>query len=152
MGWGAAMFAMSAVSAISQIGQGRSQQAEANYNADLVEQEAENLDIQKNIDYGRYQRLKGQYMATSVANVAGSGIALQGSALAVMIETQRQITEDQAIGQYNIEQEQNYKLNQAGSIRREGKQAKRTGYTNAFSTILGGASRYAMYENPLRKA
>ena len=150
MSWGAALFAMSAVSAIAQIGQGRAQQDEANYNAQLVEQEAENIEISKKIDYGKFQRLKGQFLSTSTANVAGSGIALQGSAVAVMVNAQTQINIDQAIGQFNLDQEKNYKLNQADSIRRQGDQSVRTGYSNAFSTLLGGASSYIQYGNPLR--
>jgi len=155
MSFGAVLFAMTAVSAIAQIGQGKTQQQEAEYNADLVEQEAANIDIQKDIDFGKFQRLKGQYLSTSVANVAGSGIALQGSAVAVMVNAQTQINIDQAIGQYNIEQEKNYKLNQAESIRRQGSIAVSTSRYNAFSTLLSGASSYALYrggfDNPLRK-
>jgi len=154
MGFSATLLALTAVSAVSQISQGYAQKKEAGYNADLVEQEAANIDIKKNIDFGKFQRLKGQVLSTSVSNVGGSGIGLQGSAMAVMVEAQTQINIDQAIGQYNFEQDKNYKLNQSDSIRRKGSQAVRTGYTNAFSTALRGASSYATYtggfDNPLR--
>lgn len=146
MGFGGAMLAMSAVQGVSQISQGYAQKAENNFNAKLLEGKANLIDTQSEIEQGQYQRLKGQYMSKSVANVAKAGIGLQGSALAVMLDAQTQINIDQSIAKFNAEQEKNYTKAQAAQQKRAGRQAVYSGYSNAFSILLGGASNYAMYK------
>lgn len=146
MGFGGALLAMTAVQGVSQISQGYAQNAEAKFNATLLNNKADQIDVQKDIEFGQYQRLKGQYMSKSVSNAAKSGIALQGSALAVMLDAQTQISIDQAIGQFNLEQEKNYTKAQADAQKRAGRQAVYSGYSNAFSTMLQGTSNYAMYK------
>ena len=147
IGTAGALFALSAVSAVSQISQGYAQKAENKYNATLLEGQANMIDAQSEIEQGQYQRLKGTYMSKSVASVAGSGIGLSGSAMAVITETQRQIGIDQAISKFNYAQDKNYTLAQAGAQRRAGKNAVRAGYSGAFSSLLQGASNYAMYRS-----
>lgn len=149
MGAGGALFALTAVQAVSQIGQGYAQKAEAKYNATLLEGKAGLIDVQKDIENAQYNRLKGQAMSTSMANVAKAGIMPTGSAAAVMIETQKQIAIDQAIGQFNLDQQKRYTLAEAEAIKRKGKQAVYSGFSNAFSTMLGGASQYAMYKGSI---
>lgn len=149
MGFGGALFAMSAVQAVTQIGQGYAQKAEANYNATISEGQAKLIDVQKDIEFGQYQRLKGQAAGKSLVNIAAAGIEPTGSAMAVMLDAQTQINIDQAIGQFNLEQNKQYKIAEADSIRRQGKQAVYTGYSNAFSTILKGGADYATYRGGL---
>lgn len=146
MSFGGVLLAMSAVKAITEIGQGKAQQAEANYNATLLEGKANMIGAQAEIDYGQYNRKKGKALSTSMATIAGAGIAPGGSAMAVMLDAQTQINIDQAIGQFNYEQEKQYTLNEASQARRKGNQAVSSGYSNAFSTMLQGASNYAMYK------
>lgn len=145
MGFGGLLFATTALQAVSQIGQGYAQKEEAKYNATVLEGQAGMIDVQKDIEYGQYQRLKGKTMSDSMVGIAGMGIMPQGSALAVMLDAQTQIGIDQAIGQFNFEREKNYKLAEASAERRRGRQAVYTGWSNAFSTALQGASNYAMY-------
>jgi hypothetical protein len=146
MGFGGALFALSAVSAVTQIGEGYVKKAEANFNATVAEGQAKMIDVQKEIEYGQYQRQKGKTLAKSMANIAAMGIMPTGSSLAAMLDAQTQIGIDQAIGQFNLEREKNYSLAQASDFRRQGKWAVRTGYSNAFSTILQGASSFALYK------
>src|SRR5689334_18486080 len=105
MGVSGAMFALAAAQAVSQISQGYAQKAEAKYNATLLEGKANMIGAQEEIDSGRYDRMKGQYMSKSIANTAGAGIMPNGSALAVMLDTQTQINIDQAISKFNYEQD-----------------------------------------------
>ena len=104
------------------------------------------IDLQKDIESGQYERLKGQTMSKSMANIAKAGIMPSGSAMAVMLDAQTQISIDQAIGKFNFEQQKQYTLAEAEAIRRSGKQAVYSGYSNAFSTMLSGVSNYAMYK------
>lgn len=144
MGW--VGVAMSAVSAISSINQGQAAEQESRLNAALMEGKAGLIDVQKDIEKGQYQRLAGKAMGTGMANMAASGVGPSGSPMAVMLETQKQIALDQAIGQFNLEQQKRYTLEEAEAIKRKGKLARNAAYTNAFSSVLQGASSYATYK------
>ena len=146
MGFGAALFTLTAMQAVSQIGQGYAQKEEAKYNATLLEGKAGLIDVEKGIENAQYERFKAKTLSTSMANVAASGIMPTGSSAAVMVETQKQIAIDQAIGQFNLEQQKRYTLEEAETVKRQGRQAVYSGYSNAFSTMLSGASSYAMYK------
>ena len=146
MGLGGVILALSAVQAVSQIGQGYVQKAEANLNAVLLQGKADLIDVQKGIESAQYNRLKGQYMSSSMANIAASGIRPSGSPMAVILDAQKQINLDQAIGQFNLEQQKRYTLAEAEAQKRAGKRAVTAGYTNAFSSLLSGMSSYATYK------
>jgi len=142
MSLGGAMLALSAVQSISQIGQGSAIKAEANANATLIEGKAGLIDIQKGIEKDQYTRQKGQVASQSVASTAGAGLMLSGSKLAIMLDTQKQLELDQAIGQFNFDQQKRFTLAEADSVRRTGAMAKKQANANAFSTALKGAYQY----------
>jgi hypothetical protein len=144
MGWTA--LALGAVSAISSIQQGQAANQEAKINAALMEGKAGLIDVQKGIENEQYNRLKGQSMGKSVVAIAGQGVKMSGSPMAVLLDSQKQINIDQAIGQFNLEQQKRYTLAEADQIRRQGKAAVSSSYTNAFTSILSGASNYATYK------
>jgi hypothetical protein len=146
MGMGGAMFAVAGAQAVSQISQGYAQKSENYFNARMLQEKAKLIDVQSNIENGQYERLKGQYYGKSVSNIAKSGVGLQGSSLAVIINAQKNISIDQAIAKFNSTQEKNYTLAQADAQKRAGKQAVYSGYTNALSTMLQGTSKYAQYK------
>lgn len=151
MGFSGALFAVTAATAVSQISQGYAQKSEAKYNATLLEGKANLIDVQAGIEEGQITRQAGQTMSSSVATVAKQGTGLSGSALAVMLNTQRQFEIDKTISKFNYAQEKNYTLSQADAQRRAGKAAVRGGYTSAFSSLLQGASNYGMYKYPSAK-
>ena len=146
MGFSAALLALSAVQSISQVQQGYAQKAEADANATLIEGKAGLIDIQKGIENDQYNRAKGQAASDAAAHTAGAGLMLTGSKMAIMLDTQKQLSLDQAVGQFNFDQEKRFTLAQADATRRGGAAAVRAGYSNAFSTVLKGASNYAMYK------
>lgn len=170
MGFGTAIFAATAMQAVSQIGTGYAMNAEAkanatmientgNYNAAVLEGKANLIDVQNDIEQGQYTRLKGQYLSKSVATIAKQGVAPQGSSIAVMQNAQTQIEIDQEIAKYNRSTEKNYTIAeaneqrrsasvQADALRRGGKASLRSGYVNAFSSLLQGAVSYAAYKIP----
>jgi len=145
MSFDAAFLALSTVQAISQIGEGYAQKAEANLNATIIEGKAGLIDIQKDIENKQYMRAKGQALSEGMAVTAGQGFMPSGSKLAIMLDTQKQISLDQAIGQFNFEQEKRFTLAEADAVRRSGKAAVRAGWSNAFSSMLSGAFQYGMY-------
>jgi hypothetical protein len=142
----AALVGLTAMSATSQYMTGQVQQAEAEYNARIAEEEAKMVDLQADIDYGRYQRLKGKTMAQSKAAVAGMGIEFTGSPISVIVAAQKQIGIDQIVSQFDFTTKRNALATQAAQERRRGKMAAYAGMTNAFSTMLSGASQVAMYK------
>lgn len=151
MGFGGAMFATSAASAVTQIGSGYAQQSENDYNATVLEGKANLIDEQSNIERGQITRAAGESASTSIADIAKSGTGLSGSALAVMLGTQRQYDIDKSISDLNHTMDKNYTLQQADAQRRAGSAAVRSGYAGAFSSLLQGASNYAMYKIPTGK-
>ncbi len=170
MGLAGALFAVSAAQAVSSISSGYDQNAEAKanasmvsdtgrYNSAMLDEKGKLLDIQNNIEQGRYTRLKGQYMAKSVNQVAGAGLDLGGSSMAVMVNAQTQIEIDQAIAKFNNTTDKNMTIAesneatrtanlQSDALRRSGRAAIRSGYSNAFSSLLKGATNYGMYKLP----
>jgi hypothetical protein len=144
-----AILAYTAFQGVSQISQGYAQRAEANLNASLLQGKANLIDVQKDIEFGQYQRMKGKVASKTMTAIASAGIQPTGSAMAYLINTQAQIGIDQAIGQFNLEREKNYTLAQAAAEKRSGKRAVAAGYTNAFSTALQGAYTYSAYKSKL---
>lgn len=152
MGLGGVLLALSAVQAVSQIGAGYAEKAEADANASAITSYAEGqanlIDIQKGIENKQYFKAKGIALSKGMAKTAGMGIMPQGSILAVMLDTQKEMSLDQAIGQYNFDQEKRYVKMEADfkaeNLRMAGKNAVRAGWSNAFSTVLKGVSNYAM--------
>jgi len=143
---GLMLTALSTVSGMAtSISSGYVAQAEAGFNRTIAETEGKAIDIQKEIEFGQYQRFKGRTLATSVANVGASGIELSGSPLAAMITAQTQISLDQAIGQYNLAMAKGATEATAESFKRKGKAAVRYGYTSAFSELLQGAEKAYKY-------
>lgn len=165
MGFGGALLALSAVQAISQIGQGYAQrekglaiQAEHDLNATIIEGKAGLIDVAKGIEKEQYDKYAGRIMGESYASVAAMGLRPSGSVMNVIVATQKAIRIDQAIGQFNFEQEKRFTLAEARGERRrgewaaeEGKQAVRSGYVNAFSTMLSAAAQYGMYKGMSKK-
>lgn len=144
MGFSGVLLALSAVQAISQVSQGYAQKKESDLNATIIEGKAGLIDIQKGIEYGQYQRQKGSTLSEGMARTAGAGIKPTGSAMAVMLDTQKQMSLDQAIGQFNFDQEKRFTQAEASAERRRGAASVRSGYSNAFSTMLSAGSSYAM--------
>ncbi len=76
-----------------------------------------------------------------------------------MLSAQTQIGIDQAIAKFNSTTQKDYTIAQANeakrsagvqadALRRSGSSAIRGGYTGALSSLLQGASTYAMYKIP----
>lgn len=137
--------------AYSQIQQGYAEKAQAKYNAETYINKAKQIDVQKNIDYAKYEQTKSDYYSKSISNISKSGIMPNGSSLAVILETQRRIGIDQAISQFNLQNERNYTIAQANDEVRQGRQAVYRGYSNAFSTIMKKAEDAAKYAMPMGK-
>jgi hypothetical protein len=140
---------MSALSAINSIYQGRAMKEEAKLNAAIYEGQAIAIDIQKGIEKEQYQRLKGQVMGKSMATMAAQGIMPSGSAMAVLLDTQKQIEIDQAIGQFNLEQSKRFTMAQSDAYKRKAKYVSQDARSTALSQLMGGAFNYGLYSGKI---
>jgi len=137
-----AALALGAVNAISAIRQGYAEKEESEYNAGLINYKVGAIEVQKNIEYAQYERLKARTWGTSMANAASMGIRPTGSALAVMNTAQKNIMIDQVISKFNREQEKKYTVEEGRTEIRRGKKAVKAGYTRGLTSILSGAVDY----------
>jgi|GEM_PF-2387701 len=158
---GALLIAGGAFSATTQImganQQAKSIQKQAEYNAQVYEQQATMVMEKKKIQDYQFHRQAAAVRGSIIAKTAGKGLMLSGSPLAILIDNETQMQFDKAIGDYNLDIERNQAMSSATSIRETGateaRAAKAAGYSNAFSTILNTGSTMAMMNlgNPLAK-
>lgn len=130
------MYAAAAALAASQVAGGIAQSRQSKYNAAIYNQQSQQIDIQKSLEAGQYNREKRQLVGTSIATTAKSGLTLSGSPIAVMIDSLSQLEMDKQIGQYNLEVEKRYASSAADMYKRKARYAMTAGITNAFSTTL----------------
>lgn len=143
MGFSGAMFALAGAQAVGQIAQGYAQKAEAKYNRTVLEGQASLVQAQSEIEQGQYTAQKNRMMSTSVVSSAGAGVALEGSTLAAVIESQRQAEIDQALAKFDKDQERRGLMQQAEAYNRAGKAAVRSGYVGAFTTMMQAGVNFA---------
>ena len=147
MGYTSAAFgALGIMEAGTQISQGITAKKEYSYRANLKDYEAQMLSSQQRLEEYRYNRKAAQYAGAATAKAAKGGLNLSGSPMAVMLDTQRQIRLDQTIGWHNLEAQRQMSMADASLYRKQGSAALRSGYMNAFSTLLKAgmsASQYA---------
>jgi len=148
-----------ATSAYSSYAQGKAAQQAANYQAAILENNAKITQIQaqqaveqtesEKLDVRRqYQRLTG---TGKTAYAAGNVLLGSGTPLAWETDVKQSEAEDISRLEYNLSlqkygldvEAQNYK-NQAALTRMQGASAARAGTLGAFSTLLGGAQRFAV--------
>lgn len=130
--------AMTAVSAASQYSQGRAAASESEYNAQLYEKKAEQIDVQKRIEASQYDRAIRKTASTTMAAAGKANIGPGGSTAAVLVDTLTQMEYDKAIGQYNLEVDKRFTMSTADAYKRQAKYQKKAAFTNAFSTVLMG--------------
>ena len=158
---GALLLAGGAFSATTQVMSGQAQakgiKKQAEYDAQVYEQQAEMIKEKKKISEYQFNRQAAAVRGSIISKTAGKGFNLGGSPLAILIDNETQMQFDKAIGDYNLDIERNYALSGATNIRQQGatqsRLAKATGYSNAFSTLLNTGTTIGMMNlgNPLAK-
>ena len=143
---GGAMSATSQVMGANQ--QAKSIERQANYNAEIYEQQAGMITEKKKIQDYQFLRDANRARGSIVAATAGKGLRMGGSPLAILIDNETQMQYDKAIADYNLDVERNYAKSGAINTRQQGaidaRNTRTAGYTNAFSTILNTGTNYAM--------
>ncbi len=140
MGFSGALLALSTVKGITSITQGIVQSKEDKYNASLASDQAQLIGVEGQIEQGQYARKAAQMLSTQTADVGAKGIEPTGSAAAVMLDAQTQIHTDAAIAQFNTQMGINQANSKANLLKQQSKNSMFSGYANAFSDLLTGAT------------
>lgn len=126
--------------AISQIAGGVIDSREARQEASLYQRQASLVEKQQEIAAYQFARQKKKAVGTMISKTAQAGVGLSGSPMAVMLDNLTQMEYDQAIEQYNLEQEQQ-------SYLMKSKIARKSAKTTLWKGILSGTGTFAsMYE------
>ena len=145
MGFSGALLALSAVKGITSIGQGIATSAEDKYNSTLSTLQAQQTQVQGNIQQGQLTTQGGEMAAKSTAVAGAAGLDPTGSVAAVMVNNQTQIETDKAISQYNTTMGINSATDRAKMLKQQASNDMFSGVSSAFSDLLTGVSQYGMY-------
>lgn len=144
MAFTAALFPMlsTGLQVFSSIMQGQQQQAMANYNAKILDQNAQIERQQTVARESKQRRESNQVLGMQRAAFAQSGAGLDGSAADVMAQSATNAELDAMMIRYEGDLRARGLKEQAKQERFAGKTALTQGYFNAAGSILGGAGDY----------
>ena len=134
---------------------------QAEYNAQIYEQQGTMIQEKKKIQDYQFNRDAARARGSIIASTAGKGFLMGGSPAAILADNESQMQFDKAIADYNLDIERNYATSGASYMRQTGaaqsRLAKFSGYSNAFSTLLNIGATYGMMNmgpnsNPLKLA
>jgi hypothetical protein len=124
------------------------------FNAQVYEQQSSMILEQKKLEEYQYNRAAAKTRGAIVSRTAGAGFQFSGSPVAIAIDSEIQIQFDKAIADYNSTIQSNYAKSGAIYMRNTATQqanlAEFTGYSNAFSSLLGTASSIGKLSLPTR--
>jgi hypothetical protein len=132
--------AAAAISAAGSVYSGEQQKKAANYNASMQEAQAKATDTQTR-EAIRRQRVQNQsILAAQRTSALSSGVEESGSSLLTLMENSNRLEKNIADIATQGNAAQYAALNQATLARMQGKTAQTSGYIQAGSTLLSGAS------------
>lgn len=140
-----------AFSAISSIQQGNAARAAGDYNASLYERNAEIARQRGAADEARQRRLATMRAGSNRAAVGASGVSLEGSPLDILESNAAQEELDALMIRWNATNDAGGLMANADLSRAQGRNAQRSGYMGAGSSILlGGVKAYDTLSIPKR--
>lgn len=139
--------AAAAVSAAGAVYSGEQQKKAADYNASMQEAQAKAVDTQTR-EAIRRQRIQNQsILAAQRTSALSSGVEESGSSLLALMENSKRLEMNIADIATHGNAAQYAALNKATLSRLQGQTAQTSGYINAGSTLLSGASNaYSIYK------
>ena len=115
---------------------GQDAKSAADYNAAVYKQQAQVIDIKKDLTSQQYDRAIKQLNGATVVAVAGQNRDLTGSALYVLEDNMTQIHLDKSTELWNLEIDKTRALSSATEYETSGKRARSSAYIDAGSTLL----------------
>jgi hypothetical protein len=136
-----ATIAAAVVSAAGAVYSGSEQKKAASYNASMQEAQAKAVDTQTRESIRR-QRVQNQaILAAQRTSALSSGVEESGSSLLTLMENSNRLEKNIADISTQGNAMQYAALNQATLARMQGRAAQTSGYIQAGSTLLSGASK-----------
>lgn len=119
--------------------EGQQQAALAEYNAEVMEQQARQEEEAAKLEAYRMQKEKDRFLATQRAAYSASGFTLEGSPMEVMANTAGQFEYDIALNTYGRQLKAWQARSQAGLFKYQAGAAKRAGTMGMIGAGLSGA-------------
>src|SRR3990167_5666277 len=116
--------------------QAKSIQRQAEYNAQIYEQQAAMVLEKKKIQDYQFNRQAAFSRGSIIARTAGKGLMLSGSPLAILIDNETQMQFDKAIGDNNWDIEGNFAMSGATNTRQQAINSSRAARYSVFSNAL----------------
>ena len=138
----AAVIVPIALAAAQQITGASSKMQTAEYNAKILENEAQNIESQKNIVKSQYRNKAAALSGEGGAIAARAGIKLTGSTANSISQSLTQLGMDRSYELYNLEVEKNNALNEAAWQKNQKKQAGLSLLFGLPTTALDTGSTY----------
>ncbi|MBP2635057.1 MAG: hypothetical protein H6Q72_964 [Firmicutes bacterium] len=140
-------------SAISQSQASKQQAAIASQNAKLAEEQANEVQIQKQAELNQINDEKRQTMGTQrAAAAANGGDTSMGTGLGILTGTAYKAQEDKNDTEYNFELQSNAYRQQANDYRNAASIYKSNAKNQLYGGILGATGTYFSKLNPYKKA
>ena len=119
---------------------GKYNQAVANRNAQVAEQEAERLEQQLEFDLARFDQQFLQLQGQTKTRILKSGATLEGTGLKILRSNSEQAEIEKDVLDYNSKVAQSKKLEEANFARIQGSLARASGRQQAIGYLAGAGS------------
>lgn len=153
MNFGKALSAVSiATSLLGGLSSSKQLNANAKYNADILNQQASVVEAQKQVSAKQYATQKEQFTGEIIARTAASGLKFTGSPVDSLSASLTNLAIDQSMEQYNLEAQKQYYQNSAKLALQKGKQeGSKALFTGVGTALTQGADYLQKYWKPSQK-
>lgn len=127
------------VQAKNQSAAGKYNQQVYNRNAQIAEQEAQQIEKQTEVDLQRFDQKFNQLQGETTTRILTSGADLSGSGLRILHNNETQAQLERNTINYNSKIAQQSKFNEANFARIQGQVARERGRSAAFGTLASAA-------------
>ena len=139
------------VSTVAAIQQGAYQKKVSQYNAQVLENQKISIQQKAELDVQQHRENVKRLQGAQRTAYASSGIDLSGSAMDVMMDTERRGLLDEKIIKYNAAQGISGTEAEIGLTLAEGQQAYKSGLIQAGSSLLEGAGKFVNIQNQKKR-
>ena len=139
---GALSLGSAAMSAVGSIAQGMQQNQQAKANAQIYEQQAQNIKTAQQITAEQYRTKQNVLRGQATATAARNGVKISGSTANSISQSIMQLQMDNSYEQYNLEVQRQKAFSNAALQRYQGRNALMSGFMNAGSTALKAGIDY----------
>lgn len=138
-----ASFALSVAQAKQQSAAGKYNQAIQNRNAEIAEQEAQQIEKQKEFDLARFDKNIAQLQGQTTTRILKTGADLSGTGLRVLRRNAEEAEVERNVITYNSQVAAAQRREAGNMFRIQGQFARQQGRTAAMTTLFKGVTTFA---------